>query len=114
MSVAISLALVLVSLLGGDRAVTNGLFIGSLVGIIFFLVAWWTVNTIVRAKKSESPNPLMAVLAIKVFILKFPLLGIALWYAFKYISINPFALIGGISVTQVAILMSALAKLYKK
>ena len=56
----------------------------------------------------------MAVLAIKVFILKFPLLGIALWYAFKYISINPFALVGGIAVTQMAILIAGLSKLFKR
>jgi hypothetical protein len=49
-----------------------------------------------------------------VFILKLPLLGITLWYAFKYISINPFALVGGIAVTQVAILIAGINKLFIK
>ena len=84
---------------------------GSTVGIIFYLIAWWTVSTIVKEKKKKSGNPLMAILAIKVFILKFPLLGIVLWYAFKYLQINTFALVGGIGITQVAILISALSKL---
>jgi len=78
---------------------------------VFFLIAWWTVNTIVREKKRKTANPIMAVLAIKVFILKFPILGIILWYAFKYMPINPFALIGGIAVTQIAILIAGLSKL---
>lgn len=103
--------LILISLIEGDRAVTNGLVVGSTIGIVFFLIAWWTVNTIVKEKNKKSSNPLMAVLAIKVFILKFPLLGIILWYAFKYLPINTFALVGGIGITQVAILISALNKL---
>jgi len=103
--------LILISLIEGDRAVTNGLIVGSTVGIIFYLIAWWTVSTIVKEKKKKSGNPLMAILAIKVFILKFPLLGIVLWYAFKYLQINTFALVGGIGITQVAILISALSKL---
>ncbi len=101
------------SLLEGDQAVTNGLWVGSLVGLTFFAVAWWCVNVIVKNKKTEKPNPILSILAIKVFILKFPLLGIALWYAFKYMPINPLALICGIAVTQVAILISALSKFFK-
>lgn len=104
----------LFSLIFGDKSITNGLIVGAIVGIIFFSVAWWTVNVIVRNKKSEKPNPLLAILAIKIFILKFPLLGIALWYAFKYIPINPFGLIGGIAITQVAILIAALSKFFNR
>jgi hypothetical protein len=47
-------------------------------------------------------------------MLKFSVLGIALWYAFKYISINPFALVGGISITQVAILIAGLSRLFNR
>jgi hypothetical protein len=39
-------------------------------------------------------------------------LGIGLWYAFKMFQINPFALIGGIGITQVAILIAGLKRLY--
>jgi Kef-type K+ transport system membrane component KefB len=102
---------ILVSLIGGDRAVTNGLMVGSTVGIVFFLIAWWVVNVIIREKKKKSSDPIMTLVVIMVFILKFPLLGIVLWYAFKYMQINTFALIGGIGITQVAILISALSKL---
>ena len=110
MSVGLAVTLVLLSLIEGDPAITNGLIVGSLAGISFFAIAWWCISTVIKAKKSERTNPLMAVLAIKVFILKFPILGVALWFAFKYMPINPFALIGGISVTQVAILLAALAR----
>ena len=103
----------LLSLIEGDRAITNGLIVGSLAGLSFFVVAWWCVNTVVRNKKSEKPNPILAILAIKVFVLKFPLLGVALWYAFKYMPINPLALVCGIAVTQIAILISALTKFFK-
>ncbi len=113
LSVGLAGTLILLSLIEGDWAITNGLIVGSLAGLTFFAIAWWCVNVIVRNKKSEKPNPLLAVLAIKVFILKFPLLGIGLWYAFKYLPINPMALIGGIAVTQVAILISALTKFFK-
>lgn len=98
----------------GDPAVINGLIIGSVAGITFFLVTWWMIYCIVRGKKDKSVNPLMAVLAIKLFILKFPLLGLALWLAFKYLQINPFALIFGIAITQIAMLVSALAKFFGK
>jgi len=92
---------------------TNGLIFGSIASISFYLVAWWTVTVIIREKKSEKPNPLFALLALKIFILKFPLLGVGLWYAFKYFDINPFALIGGIAVTQLAILFAGLSKFFK-
>jgi hypothetical protein len=75
---------------------------------------WGTINVIVREKKTKKPHPLRAALAVMVFILKLPLLGITLWYAFKYISINPFALVGGIAVTQVAILIAGINKLFIK
>jgi len=114
LSIVLALALILLSLIEGDRAVTNGLWVGSLVGIVFFCIAWWCVSVIVKNKKNEKVNPFLAIVALHVFVLKFPLLGIALWYAFKYMPINPFALIGGIAVTQVAILISGLNKLLKK
>lgn len=114
MSILLALGLILISLVEGDWAVTNGLWVGSLAGIIFFIVAWWCVNVIVKNKKNEKVNPFLAIIALHVFVLKFPLLGIGLWYAFKYMPINPLALIGGIAVTQIAILISGLNKLFKK
>jgi len=104
----------MLSLILGDPAVTNGLVIGSVTGISFFLATWFMISCVVRGKKDKSVNPLLAVLAIKLFILKFPLFGVLLWLAFKYLEINPFALIIGIGVTQVAMLLSAVVKFFGK
>lgn len=98
----------------GDPAVTNGLIIGSVTGISFFLATWFMIRCVVRSKKDKSVNPLLAILAIKLFILKFPLFGLLLWLAFKYLQINPFALIFGIAITQIAMLASALMKIFRK
>jgi hypothetical protein len=108
------LALIAISFFEGDRAATNGLIVGSLAGISFFLVAWWCVNVIVKDKRKEQTNPIMAVIALHVFVLKFPVLGVGLWFAFKYMEIKPSALILGIGITQIAILTAALNKLFKK
>ena len=114
MSIAIAILAVVLSLIMADSAVTNGLAIGSVIGITFFVVTWWMIYCIVRSKKDKSVNPLLAILAIKLFILKFPLVGLALWLAFKYLAINPFALIFGIGITQIAMLGSALVKIFGK
>ncbi len=98
----------------GDPAVTNGLIIGSVTGISFFLATWFMMSCLVRGKKDKKANPLLAILAIKLFILKFPLFGVLLWLAFKYLQINPFALIIGIAITQVAMLLSATVKFFGK
>ena len=114
MSIAISVLAVVLSLTMGDPAVTNGLIIGSVTGITFFLVTWWMIYCIVRSKKDKKVSPLLTILAIKLFILKFPLVGLALWLAFKYLQINPFALIFGIAITQLAMLASAVVKMFGK
>ena len=114
LSIAIAVLAVVLSLIMGDSAVTNGLVIGSVIGITFFLVTWWMIHCIVRSKKDKSVNPLLAILAIKLFILKFPLVGLTLWLAFKYLQINPFALIFGIAIVQIAMLASALVKMFGK
>jgi hypothetical protein len=114
LSIAIAVLAVVLSLTMGDPAVTNGLIIGSVTGITFFLATWFMISCVVRSKKDKSVNPLLAVLAIKLFILKFPLFGLLLWLAFKYLQINPFALIFGIAITQIAVLVSALVKMFGK
>ena len=114
LSIAIAVLAVVLSLTMADSAVTNGLAIGSVIGITFFVVTWWMIHCIVRSKKDKSVNPLLAILAIKLFILKFPLVGLFLWLAFKYWEINPFALIFGIAITQIAMLGSAVVKMFGK
>jgi hypothetical protein len=70
----------------------------------------------VKDKRKEQPNPIMVVIALHVFVLKFPALGAGLWFAFKYMpgGIRPSALIVGIAVIQIAILTAALNRLFKK
>jgi hypothetical protein len=114
LSIAIVVLAVVFSLTMGDPAVTNGLIIGSVTGISFFLATWFMISCLVRGKNDKKANPLLAILAIKLFILKFPLFGVLLWLAFKYLQINPFALIIGIAITQVAMLLAATVKFFGK
>ena len=114
MSLTIAAVLVLTSLFAGNRAVTNGLTIGSLVGIFFFVVAWWTFSFIVRDWKRKRSKPFLSFLAGSLFLLKFVIIGVALWYAFKYFTISPLALVAGIAVTQVAILFAGVSKLLNR
>ena len=104
--------LILMSLISGDQAVTNGLIAGSTAGLLFFAIAWWVIGIFVRERERKVANPFSILLALIVFIIKFPLLGIGLWYAFKLFQINPLALVGGIGITQVAILVAGLKRLY--
>ncbi len=55
-----------------------------------------------------------AFLAIKITLLKFPLLGVILYYALSYIKINPLALITGIGIVQVVIILKAVGILLVK
>lgn len=114
MSVFISAALILASLLKSDRTVTNGLIVGSLISLIFFLSTCGLVNVILSQKKKGRTNSFVSIAAVSVFVFKLPVLGIALWIVFKYVALNPFALMGGIAVTQAAILIAGLGHFLKK
>jgi hypothetical protein len=109
---ALSGLIIFVSLLYGDQSITNGLIAGSIVSLLFFSLAWWSINIFIREKERKVANPFSTLLALSVLIVKFPLLGIGLWYAFKLFPINLFALIVGIGVTQAAILIAGLRSLY--
>jgi hypothetical protein len=112
LSLILSGLVILVSFLYEDQSVTNGLILGSFVSILFFLLAWWSISIFIREKERKAANPFSMLLAISIFTVKFPLLGIGLWYAFKLFPINVFALIVGIGITQVAILIAGLRNLY--
>jgi Kef-type K+ transport system membrane component KefB len=114
LSIIVAVTAILISFVKNDRAVTNGLWVGSAAGISFFMSAWWCATVIIKNKKEEKANRLKVIVALNVFVLKFPVLGIALWYAFKYLPINALALVGGVAVTQIAILLSVLIKFLKK
>jgi hypothetical protein len=108
-SVLISITLILLSLLYFHHSVTTGLLIGALVSNILFVALWWTVNHLFRRK--ETAKPLKTAFAIKILILKFPVLGFGLYFALRYLDINVFALVAGISVSYVAIFIAGMSKL---
>ena len=114
LSVILAVLLILFSLLWGNRAITNGLLIGAIVSITFFAVAWWTINVMIKDKNRRRAHPLLAAFTLMVYILKFPLGGVALWYAIKHLSVNVFALVGGIALTPVAIFIAALSKVINR
>jgi len=49
-----------------------------------------------------------------LFVFKLPVVGVALYFAFRYLEINPFALVAGIGVTQIAIFFLGTSNLFKK
>jgi hypothetical protein len=108
-SVLISITLILLSLLFFHHSVTTGLLIGALVSNILFVALWWTVNHLFRRK--ETAKPLKTAFAIKILILKFPVLGFGLYFALRYLDINVFALVAGISVSYGAIIIAGMSKL---
>jgi len=114
LSLALAAVLVVISLLVDNKAVTNGLTIGALVGIFFFVVAWWAFSIIVRDWKQKRAKPILSFLAGSLFLLKFVIIGVALWYAFKYYTISPLALVAGIAVTQISILLAGVSKLFNR
>lgn len=52
--------------------------------------------------------------AVIVFVFKLPVIGIALYFAFRYLDINLFAMITGIGVTQIAIVFVGISNLLHK
>ena len=100
-----------VALMTGDKAITYGIIAGSFISISFYLVICWIARTILRSSQDEKAGVIELLLAMIAFVLKFIFLGVFLWYIFKTLEINPFALVCGIAVTQVAILIAGLNNL---
>jgi D-alanyl-lipoteichoic acid acyltransferase DltB (MBOAT superfamily) len=100
------------SLLFDNRPVTTGLLIGSVVSITSFTSIWWTIGLVF--KKKENQNPLLTVLAILVYVVKLPIIGIALYFAFQYLKINLFALIAGLTVMLMAVVVIGISNLVFK
>jgi hypothetical protein len=99
-SLLLSLFIIISSLVYWDSSITLGLILGASIGLTFFGILCWTVN---RFSKLDSKKRVF--FAIKITLLKFPLLGVVLYYAFSYISINPLALIAGIGIVQAVIIL---------
>jgi len=112
LSVVIAIILIAISLLFDDRPVTTGLLIGSVVSITSFTSIWWTIGIVF--KKKENQNPLLTVLAILVYVIKLPIIGIALYFAFKYLKINLLAMIAGLTVMLMAVVVIGISNLVFK
>ena len=98
-----SALITLLSLLYGQWSITWGFMIGAGISILFFKILWWTVDQV--SKKSGKKA---LYFSLKIFLIKFPLLGILLYYLFKNVEINPFALVGGIAIVQVVMFLKAI------
>ncbi len=103
-----------VALMTGDKAILYGIVAGAFVSIVFYLIICWIARTIIRTSQEEKAGVVQLLLAMIVFVLKFIFLGVFLWYIFKTMEINPFALVCGIAVTQVAILIAGLNNLHDR
>lgn len=114
LSVTLAILLTLFSRLWGNHAITNGLLIGAIVSITFFAVAWWTAHVMIKDQNRQRAHPVFAGFTLMLYILKIPLGGVALWYAIKHLSVNVFALAGGIALTQVAIFIGALSRIFNR
>jgi hypothetical protein len=102
-SMVLSAIITLLLLMWGQWPITLGFMIGAAISILFFKILWWTVDQIF---KRSGKKPLY--FALKIFLIKFPLLGITLYYLFMNVDINPFALVGGIIIVQVVMFLKAI------
>jgi hypothetical protein len=73
---------------------------------------WWTISVIFR--KKEGQRPVETLFAVLVFVFKLPVVGVALYFTFRYLDINLFALVAGIGVTQIAIVCLGTSNLFKR
>ncbi|MEE8185515.1 MAG: ATP synthase subunit I [Thermodesulfobacteriota bacterium] len=99
-SLLLSLFVIISSLAYWDSSITLGLILGAFISLTFFGILCWTINRLFKLDSKKR-----GFFAIKITLLKFPLLAIVLYYALSYISINPLALIVGIGIVQVVIIL---------
>ena len=108
-SLLLSLFIIILSLSYRDNAITLGLVLGVSISLTFFDILWWTVNKFFNSKLHRKKS---AFFAIKITLLKFPLLGIILYYVLSHININPFALIVGIGIVQAVMVLKVVGILF--
>lgn len=99
-SLMFSLFIVISSLVYEDSSITLGLAIGAFISLTFFAILRWTIDRFFKLD-----NKKRVFFAVKITLLKFPLLGIILYYAFRHITINPLALIAGIGIVQAVMVL---------
>jgi hypothetical protein len=102
-SMVLSALITLLLFMLGQWPITLGFMIGAAISLLFFKILWWTVDQIFKRSGKKA-----LYLALKIFLIKFPLLGILLYYLFLNVDINPFALVGGIAVIQAVMFLKAL------
>jgi|GEM_PF-597688 hypothetical protein len=102
-SMVLSALITLLLFLYGQWSITLGFMIGAAISILFFKILWWTVDQIFKRSGKKA-----LYFSLKIFIVKFPLLGILLYYLFLNVDINPFALVSGIAVLQAVMFLKAI------
>ncbi len=102
-SVVLSALITFLLLMWGQWPITLGFMIGAAISILFFKILWWTVDQVFKRSGKKA-----LYFALKIFLIKFPLLGISLYYLFTNVDINPFALVGGIVIVQVVMFLKAI------
>lgn len=101
-SLLLSALITLLCLLFGLWSITLGFMVGAGISILFFRTLWWTVDQVFNRSGKKA-----LFFSFKIFLIKFPLLGIFLYYLFKNVEINPFALVGGIVIVQGVMVLKA-------
>jgi len=102
-SMVLSALITLLLFLYGQWPITLGFMIGAAISILFFKILWWTVDQVFKRSGKKA-----LYFTLKIFLIKFPLLGITLYYLFTNVDINPFALVGGIVIVQVVMFLKAI------
>ena len=108
-SLLLSLFIIISSLTYWNSSITLGLITGVFISLTFFEILCWTVNRFFNFKFDRKKRVFFA---LKITLLKFPLLGIFLYYILSYISINPLALIAGIGIVHVVIILKVVGILF--
>jgi hypothetical protein len=104
--------LIAASLLFNNRPITTGLIVGSILSIVLYTSLWWTISVIFR--KKEHQKPVETLFAVLIFVFKLPVVGVALYFIFRYMQVNLFAMVAGIAVTQIAIVCLGTSKLFTR
>ncbi|MFV1951332.1 MAG: ATP synthase subunit I [Nitrospinota bacterium] len=108
-SLWVSLFIIMCSFAYRDSSMTAGLFLGACISLVFFALLCWTVKKIFNFKQNREKTPFFA---IKITLIKFPVLGVILYYSLSRIDINPFSLIAGISIVQVVMILKVIGMLF--
>jgi ATP synthase I chain len=104
-----SLFIIMCSFAYRDNSITMGLFLGACISLAFFAVLHWTVNKFFSFKKDRKKKPFFA---IKITLIKFPILGVILYYSLTHVNINSFSLIVGISIVQAVMILKVVGMLF--